>query len=159
MVDIDIEERKQMAVSLFNQGYNCAQAVFATFSDYTEIEQINAIKMTASFGGGMGKLRETCGAVTSMFMCMNYIYPSTQPDDLDARTQNYAAVQRTASIFKDKYGTINCGELLKLKPDGNARPSERTDEYYAKRPCSRFVSLATEIIAKEILENQKNTKP
>jgi len=151
MVEINIEERKERAVAYFNEGYNCAQSVFMAYSDLYDIDMELAKKLSASFGGGMGRLREVCGTCSGMFMILGLHYPATDPTNQEFKTANYAAVQRTAQTFKDIFGTIICAELLKIKKlPITSSPSDRNAEYYAKRPCARFVAEAAEILGKEI---------
>ncbi len=154
-MDINITERREKAVNLFNQGYNCAQSVFLAYSDIYNIDEDLAKKISVSFGGGMGRLRETCGAVSAMAIIAGFEHPASNPDDQQAKTTNYAAVQSMVNQFKEKFGTINCGELLRLPVSKGPAPSERTAEYYAKRPCARFVAYATEILGKHLQENNK----
>lgn len=151
MKEINIEERKAKALAYFQEGYNCAQSVFMAYSDFYDIDIELAKKLSCSFGGGMGRLREVCGACSGMFMILGLQYPSTDPADKYAKTKNYAAVQRTAQAFKDKYGTIICADLLEIKrAPQEPTPSDRNAEYYAKRPCARFVVDAAEIVGIEI---------
>jgi len=151
MIEINIEERKERAVAYFNEGYNCAQSVFMAYSDLYDIDMELAKKLSASFGGGMGRLREVCGTCSGMFMILGLHYPATDPTNQESKTANYAAVQRTAQTFKDIFGTIICAELLKIKKRPiTSSPSDRNAEYYAKRPCARFVAEAAEILGKEI---------
>lgn len=151
MNTINIHERKEKAVAYFEEGYNCAQAVFLAYSDIYEIEPELAKKLSAPFGGGMGRMREVCGACSGMFMLMGMQFPSTNPADKDAKSANYAAVQRTAAAFKAKFDTIICADLLDIKRQPQTPvPSDRNAEYYAKRPCARFVAEAAEIVGVEI---------
>lgn len=151
MQSLNIQERKDKAVAYFEEGYNCAQSVFLAYSDLYEIEPDLAKKLSAPFGGGMGRLREVCGACSGMFMLMGMQYPANDPTDKDAKTANYAAVQRTATVFKQKFGTLICAELLDVKRQAQTpTPSDRNAEYYAKRPCARFVAEAAEIVGVEI---------
>ncbi len=150
-MEINIEERKKKAVNYFREGYNCAQAVLLAFADVYELEPETAKKISASFGGGMGRLREVCGAVSGMFMVMGLQHPAADPSNKEQRTANYAAVQRTANTFSSRFGTIICRELLDVKRQKETpEPSERNAEYYAKRPCARFVAEAAEITAREL---------
>lgn len=148
---INIEERKERAVAYFKQGYNCAQSVFLAYCDLYDIDEELAKKLTAPFGGGMGRLREVCGAVSGMFMMLGMRYPATNPDEKAAKTANYAAVQRTAVAFKEKFGSIVCADLLQLKrTPQEPNPSDRNAEYYGQRPCARLVAEAVEILGKEL---------
>jgi C_GCAxxG_C_C family probable redox protein len=150
-MQINIEERKQKAVAYFKEGYNCSQSVVLAYADVFELDEELAKRISAPFGGGMGRLREVCGAVSGMFMLMGFQYPASDPTDKVAKTVNYAAVQRTANEFKTKFGSIICANLLDIKRQPQtAEPSDRNAEYYAKRPCAELVAYAAEIVGKEI---------
>jgi len=148
----ELEKRTEQALTYFNDGYNCSQAVFMAYSDLYDMDKELAAKISSSFGGGMGRLREVCGAVTGMFMVLGLHYPATDVKDKAAKTTNYAAVQRTAAEFKQEMGSFICADLLKIKraPE-NPTPSERNVKYHALRPCDRCVAMAAEILGKEIL--------
>ncbi len=148
----ELEKRTEQALTYFYDGYNCSQAVFMAYSDLYNMDKELAAKISSSFGGGMGRLREVCGAVTGMFMVLGLHYPATDVKDKAAKTTNYAAVQRTAAEFKQEMGSFICADLLKIKraPE-NPTPSERNVKYHALRPCDRCVAMAAEILGKEIL--------
>ena len=142
---------KEKAEALFKQGYNCSQAVLLTFSDQLGLDKETALKLSSSFGGGMGRLREVCGAVSSMFMVAGLKNGYTDPCDQTAKKEHYALIQRLAEEFKKENGSIVCRELLGLAngPDSpNASP--RTEEYYKKRPCGELCGIAAELVAKEL---------
>lgn len=148
----ELEERTKLAVSNFEQGYNCSQAVFMAYSDIYGIEPETAAKLATSFGGGMGRLREVCGAVSGMFLVLGLQYPFIETKDKAAKNTNYKAVQRTANEFKSIMGSCICADLLKLKHEPqNSESSERNEAYYKSRPCTRCVKLAAEVVGKEIL--------
>lgn len=147
MKDFDIEERVGMAVQNFESGYNCAQSVFLAYSDVFELDLNMAKKMSVSFGGGIGRMREVCGTVSAMSMLAGFKYPVLDINDQEARTRNYAMIQKMAELFKEKHDTIICRNLL---PESEANsttpaPSERTKEYYAKRPCRKYIEDAARI--------------
>ena len=141
------------AAENFRKGYNCAQSVFITFAEEFGIDNETALKLSSSFGGGMGRLREVCGAVSSMFAIAGLKEGYISPNDDDAKAKHYELIQNLAHKFKEKYGTIICRELLEL-PEGadSPVPSKRTEQYYHDRPCEAFVRLAAEIIEQEILK-------
>lgn len=147
MKDFDIEERVSRAVENFNAGYNCSQSVFLAYSDVFELDLDMARKMSVSFGGGMGRMREVCGTVSAMSMLAGFKYPVLDPNDQKARIVNYATVQKMAELFKERHGTIICRKLLKPEDAASQTPvpSERTSEYYHKRPCGYFVEDAARI--------------
>ena len=147
----EIESRVSTATSYFEQGYNCSQAVFMAYSDMYDLEPETAAKLATSFGGGMGRLREVCGAVSGMFLVLGLQYPFTDTKDKTAKNTNYKAVQRTANEFKMAMGSYICADLLKLKHEPqNPESSERNEAYYKSRPCTRCVAKAAEIVGKEI---------
>ena len=139
------------AEDLFKQGYNCAQSVFCANCDKVGIDFETGLKLASSFGGGMGRLREVCGAVSAMFMLIGLKQGYTSPNDDIAKEKHYAKVQKLAQKFEDKFGSIICRDLLGL-PDGKseAKPSERTEQYYKERPCEEFIKYASELIQQEL---------
>lgn len=145
-----MNEYSQKAQELFKEGYNCAQAVFGAFADETGLDFETALKLSSSFGGGMGRMREVCGAVSAMFMIAGLKYGYASPTDSEAKTEHYKRIQELAKKFKDKHGTIICRELLGVDADDNPIPSARTPDYYASRPCEKLVKDAAEIIGEYI---------
>ena len=140
------------AAELFLGGYNCAQAVAVAFCDVTGMEPAFAARMASSFGGGMGRMREVCGAVSGMLMVAGVLYGYEIPGDDECKKEHYARVQQLAGRFREEVGSIVCREILK-NPPSDPNPSPRTAEYYAKRPCARMVLLAGEILDAYIKEN------
>ena len=140
------------AAELFLNGYNCAQAVAVAFCDVTGLEPDFAAKMASSFGGGMGRMREVCGAVSGMLMVLGLLYGYDTPGDDAGKKLQYQAVQALSSQFREQTGSIICREILK-NPPSDPNPSPRTAEYYAKRPCARMVLTAAEILDAYIKEN------
>lgn len=147
MTTQEIESRAQKAQDLFKQGFNCSQAVFASCADIYGIhdEQL-ALRLAASFGGGTGRMRMTCGAANGMFMLAGLHNGSATPHDSEGKMANYAFVQQLAGEFKAKYGSLVCAELLGLAPKPqDPRPAERTQQYYEKRPCVEMIEEAVRI--------------
>ena len=142
----------EKAANNFKSGYNCAQSVFLAFAEDFGFDKETALKLSSSFGGGMGRLREVCGAVSSMFAIAGLKYGYTSPNDDEAKAKHYEFIQSLAEKFKSKYGTIICRELLEL-PEGSDSPipSKRTEKYYQTRPCEAFIRYAAEIIENDIL--------
>ncbi len=142
----------EKAKNLFYEGYNCSQAVFGTFSEELGVEFETAIKIASSFGGGMGRLREVCGAVSGMFMVAGMKYGYTDPKDHNAKTNHYKLIQSLADEFKQKNGSIVCKELLGIEKNRTTdyHPEVRTNAYYKKRPCVELVGDAAEIISNYI---------
>lgn len=144
------------AKEYFTEGYNCAQSVFLAFNDLLNIEFDDALKLSSSFGGGMGRLREVCGAVSSMFMVAGMVYGYTDPKDQTSKTEHYKRIQYLANQFEEKNHSLICRELLGLeKGKDNPTPELRTDDYYNRRPCSELVEMAAGIMENYIKENEK----
>src|SRR5690554_6681098 len=118
-MNIDIEERKEKALDYFKAGYNCSQSVALAYADIFDLDIELVKKLTSSFGGGMGRLREVCGAVSGMFFILGMKYPSTDPLIKEDKTKNYQAVQKTAQEFKNIFGSIICADLLNIKREAH----------------------------------------
>ena len=159
MNNFNIEERVEKAKRLFKEGgYNCCQAVVLAYNDLFGLDDETAAAMSSGFGGGMGRMREVCGSVSGMVMLAGLMRPANDPSVKEWRTANYALVQEMASDFKAANGSIVCKELLGLVPIGSCspapkespEPSDRTPEYYKKRPCEELVGIAARIVGEKI---------
>ena len=140
------EERIQLAVDQFMSGFNCAQSVVSAFADQYGFTREQALRMSASFGAGIGRMRLTCGAVCGMLQLAGLEHCALEGNDRKAKSENYALVQRLADEFRRRNGSITCRELLGLrKEQRSAEASERTPEYYATRPCARMIECAARI--------------
>ncbi|MCM1034486.1 MAG: C-GCAxxG-C-C family protein [Paludibacter sp.] len=148
----DILRREQRAEDLFRQGFNCSQAVFAACADLYGIDETLALRLSASFGGGIGRMRQTCGAACGMFMLTGMYNGSATPHDNKGKMRNYQTVQHLAEEFRAYNGSLICAELLRLaKPEGTPQPEERTDAYYKKRPCIETIRSAVRIYCENLL--------
>ncbi len=144
----------EKACQLFAEGRNCSQAVFTAFCDVTGIDENTALRLSSSFGGGMGRMRQVCGTCSAMFMIAGMLYGYTSKNDINEKAEHYRRIQYLAQEFKNRHETINCLELLKnLKVTSDPQPEERTEQYYKVRPCIKFVRSASEILDKYIAEN------
>ena len=137
-------DHSYQAAELFQQGYSCAQAVAVAFSDVTGLTPEISAKLASSFGGGMGRLREVCGAVSGMLLVAGYLYGYDSPDP-EAQKAHYALVQELAGQFREVAGSIICREILQ-NPPSDPKPTPRTEEFYKNRPCTRLVVLAAQIL-------------
>ena len=144
--------RGERAAELFLQGYNCAQAVTVAFCDVLGLTADQAAKMASSFGGGMGRMREVCGAVSGMLLVAGMIYGYEIPGDDRAKKQHYTLVQHLAGEFREQVGSIVCREILK-NPPSDPVPTPRTAEFYQKRPCARMVRLAAAVLEQYMAEH------
>lgn len=147
-------DRVENAKQNFKNGYNCSQSVAMAFSDLFGIDAEDAARFAEGFGGGMGRMRGVCGAVTAMYMLAGLKYSKAAAKDIDTRELIYKTVQEMSKEFEKKNGTTICGDLLGInKPSGeSARPEERTEAYYKKRPCVDCVGDAAEIVQKMLCE-------
>ncbi len=142
------------AKELFEGGCNCCQAVFCAFRDETNLSEEDAMRLSAGFGGGMGRMREVCGAVSGMTMVLSNRFASADPNDHEKKKELYALIQKAAGEFKEENGSIICRELLGLsEKNSDPNPEARTTEYYKKRPCSELVHCAA-AIAEKYCENK-----
>jgi len=138
--------RADRAETLFREGCNCAQAVFVACLDEQALEKEAAIKIAASFGGGMGRLREVCGALTGLFMAVGLKEGYTDLNDREAKTAHYQLIQNLGLRFKEEYGSLLCRDLLMLDEQvSDPQPEVRTEAYYAKRPCAEYVRFAASL--------------
>jgi C_GCAxxG_C_C family probable redox protein len=148
-----------LARELFKQGYNCSQSVFAAFCDETGLDINTVLKIASSFGGGMGRLREVCGAVTGMFMVVGMKYGYKDASDKRAKTEHYRLIQDLAKQFEKENGSIICRELLGIsKKHDNPIPEARNENYYKNRPCAELVEQAARILDGYIISKRMEEK-
>ena len=144
----------ERAAELFVQGYSCAQAVFGAFTDITGMDFDLAMRLSAPFGAGMGRMREVCGACSAMFMVVGAVAGYSEADAAQ-KAAHYELIQELANRFKERNGTLICRELLQgLKTDTRPVPDARTAEYYKARPCLRFVTDAADILDNWLTERK-----
>lgn len=149
------EKRIEKAVALFKSGFNCAQSVVTAFADQYGFTEEQALHMSASFGGGIGRMRMTCGAACGLFMLAGLENCAVEGKDHESKAANYALVQQLADEFKKRNGSLICAELLGVKKTKITNvPDERTAQYYAKRPCAHMVEEAARIWV-EYLEKRR----
>lgn len=143
----------EIATENFKNGYNCAQSVFMTYAEKFGFDKKTALKMSSSFGGGMGRMREVCGAVSSMFMIAGLAKGYTENNNDEIKAKHYELIQNLAEKFKKHHQTIICRELLGLEEGENSSfvPTKRTEQYYEERPCEHFIATACDIIDEYIL--------
>ena len=150
---VDTSARMKRAEELFMQGFNCAQSVAAAFADVYGYSEEEMLRVSAGFGAGIGRMRMSCGAFNAMALLAGLENGSVTPGDQQGKSQNYKLVQELAARFRQEHGSLICAELLKLKRGAplSYEASERTAEYYRKRPCVRQIISAARIYA-EFLE-------
>ena len=145
-------DRQYKAATLFVEGYNCAQAVAMAFADMIGLDEKFCAKAVSSFGGGMGRLREVCGAVSGMLFVAGILYGYDTKDDDAIKKEHYTRVQELAGKFRDEVGSIICREILK-NPPSDPTPTPRTEQYYQDRPCAHMVVTAVRIMEEYIAEH------
>lgn len=146
---------RKLAIENFLSGCNCSQAIMLAFCDITGLDEKTALKLSSSFGGGMGRLREVCGAFSGILMVVGCLYGYDEVKNPELKKEHYKRVQELAEAFKKATkgisksdGSIVCRELLGLNKDENSdfTPTERTPEFYRKRPCGEIIGTAAEIL-------------
>ena len=146
-------DHAEEAKRLFLEGYNCAQAVFCAFRGQTGLGLEAAARLASSFGGGIGRLREVCGAVSGALLALGMLQGYDDPQDAAAKAAHYQRVQELARRFREKNGTIVCRELLKDVPTTpGGIPEARTPEFYQRRPCLRLVGESAAILEEMLAE-------
>ncbi len=157
-MEIQIEERAAKAEALFRQGYNCTQSVCLAFADVYGMDEATLARLATAFGGGIGRMRQTCGAACGMFILAGLERGYAEAPNPTAKADCYALVQDLAAKFKERCGgTMICADMLGLPRDGKIQPQpeERTAEYYKKRPCPKIIADAARIYA-EFLATKEN---
>lgn len=145
-----MKTRGDIAKEYFLKGYSCSQAVCLAFKDLIKLDEETLLKISSPFGGGMGRLREVCGALSGAYIVLGYIEgnPST---DLKKKEALYKKMQLIAKDFSDINGFITCRNLLNLKDKSSPTPSMRTKKYYESRPCKEIVKSAADILEKHLI--------
>lgn len=147
--------RADRAKEMFLQGYNCSQAVVGAFADLFGFDNVTAMKFAEGLGGGMGRMRLTCGAVAAMATLASMKMSSGEAGDLKLRGEIYAVIQKMAGEFKENNGSVICAELLgaSLPKDNSATPEERTPDYYRRRPCADKIYQCALLVEKYLCED------
>ena len=142
-----MESNIEKAVALFKEGYNCSQSVVAAYAEDYGLTREQALKISASFGGGIGRMRKTCGAACGLFMLAGLETGCTEGSNREGKEENYKTVQMLAKEFERRNGSLTCAELLGLSKQAPTPPTpeERTAEYFKKRPCVKMVEEAARI--------------
>ena len=147
MTEQEILNRVERAKELFHQGFNCSQAVFAACADIYGIDEPTALRLAASFGGGIGRMRQTCGAACGLFLVAGLETGCTEGHNPQGKEANYKVVQELAEEFRKRNGSLICAELLGLAKNAPTptTPDARNGEYYKKRPCVEMVASAVRV--------------
>ena len=145
--------RAQKAKENFMKGYNCTQAVVLAFADVIGLDEKTALKISAPFGGGVGRMREICGTVSAMMMVCGMLFYDAEHVTLEEKSALYAREQELARRFREKNGTIICRELLRgVEADSSPNAEARTEQYYKKRPCADLCAEAAGILEEYLAE-------
>lgn len=145
------------AGQFFLEGFNCSQSVFTAFCDRFGMDEETAKRVSAGLGGGVGRMREVCGAVSAAAMVLGSVVSAVEGDDAQSKKKNYELVREFSERFKERHGgTVICREMLELDipMENTAMPEDRTAEYYKKRPCLKAVEDAADILVQLIEENK-----
>lgn len=140
-------QRADLAANYFRKGCNCAQAVTVAYADLIGMDETLLLRASSSFGGGMGRLREVCGAVSGMLLAAGFLYGYDDVTDISYKRAHYHLVQTLAGSFRERYGTIVCRDILgKSAGADTPEPTPRTEAFYAERPCEGCIRAAVEIL-------------
>ena len=145
--------RKEQAIAYFKEGYNCSQAVVLTFKDVLSVDALELCKIASPFGGGISRMRETCGAVTGMVLVLGNLIGYSTPEMGEKKHELYKNTQELLKIFEKKYGSLTCRILLNLTSQhDDPKPSIRDHSFFDKRPCPELIGGAAEILENFIKE-------
>lgn len=146
-----IEDRVQQAVELFMQGYGCCQSVLCAFADLYGLDEEMALRLSAGFGGGVGRMRMMCGTCSALVMLAGLERGQTRGEDREGKAACYQLTRELLETFRQRNGSIICAELLQMNgvkaETGTSKPDERNAEYYRVRPCARKVESAARVFA------------
>lgn len=146
------EEKGRLALENFESGCSCSQAVLLAFAPECGLDRETALRLASSFGGGFGRMRELCGALSGAGMVLGLLRGYTDLADKPAKQRHYDLIQRLCRRFEEEQGHLRCSDLLeKLQGEPGPAPADRTPEYYKARPCGRLVACAARI-TQELLE-------
>ena len=157
MSEQELDARVARAVENFMAGYGCCQSVVAAFADLYGLDEVMAKRIAAGFGGGVGRMRMMCGAVSAIVMLVGLDCGQTEGSDREGKSACYKVVQELLAKSKEQNGSLICAEILGIQGHEKAAnsyvASPRTAEYYKKRPCAAKVESAARIFA-EYLKNK-----
>jgi C_GCAxxG_C_C family probable redox protein len=147
-------KHESIASELFRGGANCAQSVFAAFAEELGIDRDYALRLSSPFGGGMGRMREVCGAVSGMLMVLGQLEGYAAHDG-EAKAALYTRVQSLMRAFEAEKGSYICRELLKTAGPEEPIPARRDDAYYNSRPCEGCIKFAAALVDEYILTGKE----
>ena len=147
--------RKELAINYFKSGYNCSQSIVMAFKDYLSVDPAELCKIASPFGGGISRMRETCGAVSGMVIVLGNLIGYSTPETGAKKKELYEKTQELLKIFENRYGSLTCRRLLKLNEEHSSPvPTKRDDNFYKTRPCLELIGGAAEIL-EEYLKRHK----
>lgn len=149
-----MESRVEKAAELFGEGYNCAQSVFMAYADLVGMDEITAKQVSLGLGGGMGRMREVCGAVSGMVLLTGFVSGMKDGADSEGKKNNYRLVQELMKSFEEENGSYICKQLLGLEEKDGPVPEKRTEQYYRKRPCKELVCEAARLLEKMVFTEE-----
>lgn len=161
LTEQQLDERVARAVENFMAGYGCCQSVVAAFADLYGLDDTLAKKIAAGFGGGVGRLRMMCGAVSGIVMLVGLDCGQTEGSDREGKSACYKVIQELLAQSREQNGSLICAEILGLKGYDKAPcsyiASPRTTEYYKSRPCAAKVESAARIFANYLKDKSRNS--
>ncbi|MCE5252334.1 C-GCAxxG-C-C family protein [bacterium] len=143
--------RVERAVSCFNEGFSCSQSVFSTYAEHLGIDRETALRLAGGLGGGMGRMGETCGALTGAVLVIGLVYGSTESGENEAKIKTYSLVQEAFKRFGARCGSVNCRDLLGSDICSPENRAQVRDQGLFGTVCPKCVRDAAEIL-EEIVE-------
>lgn len=140
-----MNSKPDQAVAAFNNGFNCAQAVFATYAEEFGIDYTQALKLSCGFGAGMGRRQEVCGAVSGAILLIGSKHGKTKKEDNVANDLTYKLVRQISDQFIAKHGSITCKELLGCNLQTPEGQKLFTENKFKELKCNKYVHDASEL--------------
>lgn len=154
---MELGEKGRLAKENFEGGCNCSQSVLLAFAPECGLTEETALRLASSFGGGFGRMRELCGALSGAGMVLGLLRGYADLDSKEAKRRHYALIQDLCRRFRQEQGHLRCAELLeKLQGEPCPEPADRTPEYYKARPCGKLVACAADITAQLLAETEED---
>ncbi len=145
----------EIALTYFSNGFSCSQAVLVSHCEELGLDTEKALKVASAFGGGMGHIGETCGAVTGAFMLIGLKYGKYTKEDTEAKEKTYSLVKRYTSEFKKQHGSVKCKELIPYDISINEELEKAREAHVFTTICPKLVESSVKIVEKILSDDEK----
>jgi len=147
--------RSEKALKYYSEGFNCAQSVIVSFADILKLDEETALRLASGFGGGMGRMQQTCGAVTGAFMVIGFLKGKFKSDDQESSAITNSIIQDFSKRFATIHGSINCKALIKFDLNSEEELAQAKEADVFNKKCTFFVKEAVEILEEILIEYKK----